>query len=210
MCDEDVRRVCGRVGVGAHLHVGRDEGSRQQRTGHEGEADGHAELAHRTRTVRVAPAHLVDVIGEERLRHVEVVIEERRRHEREPHALQRVHRGVDAERRESGEHAQPHARDPAELVGRAPDQRGANQAERRTERRLATLAHGVATEVVAASLLEGKRERRRRERQERKPHADSQAAVYRRRALPCILFDCRHLAIRTHVEERRQHPAKKD
>eukprot|EP00966_Prymnesium_polylepis_P190915 4424617-Prymnesium_polylepis.1 len=105
----------------------------------------------------------------------------RDRDDRVPHALDRVHAGVDGEAHQGGGEADPQHRDPAEPIRRAPDERGAHERQPRTQRRLAALAQRVAAELVAPRLDEGKGDRGGRDRQEGHDGAEHHATVRRGR-----------------------------
>ena len=174
--EEDANR-----GEAEGLGVGFDEQRGEERPRHEREAERHAELADGAGALGVGAALLVDVVGDERLRHREVLVEERQRDDREPHPRQRVEPAVDPEREERGGGAEPEHRRAAEAVGRAADQRRAHQREPRAQRRLPALAQRVAARLRSsrARLHEGEGDGRRGDGGEDGDREEQHAAVRR-------------------------------
>ena len=132
------------------------QGCREDGAKHKGEANSHPKLAHSARTVSILAANLVDVIREEGLRDAKVLVEQGDGDEREPHSLDRIHTVVDREAHEGGKDAHPQHRHAADRVGRAANERRADEIEGGAERGLPALAERVAAERVAARLQKGK------------------------------------------------------
>lgn len=112
------------------------------------------ELADSARNIRLATTRLLDVIGEERLAHAEVLVEQCDRDDRVPHAGERIHTHIDQQARQRRREADPQHREAAEAVGGTTNECGSHQRETAAQGSLAALAEGVTSKRIATGLEE--------------------------------------------------------